>query len=402
VSIVRRVVLFLLNVVAFAFLAVIRPLRRWLAVDLVIVGFHKYGHLALEPDLLLMRTKSESRRADRRSVLWWSLGPKDMQSNTVLATMWKRALSAKQSWWIAALKRVGDRFPSLACTLRPVSLHGPMNAIASAPAHLSFTREEEAAALHALRNYGVDPDRPWVCLIVRDSGHNADPTGVENPDYEFRNFDVAVFEPLAEHLARRGYQVVRMGAGREKPMTLKYADVFDYAKSDHRSELLDVYLAAKCAFAISTQTGPDAVCLAFRRPVCYVDVPVFSQFFLGTELATWNPCMLQRDGHVFSLAEIANGELAWIKNTQDFVDLGISPRRSSPAEIVAMVDAFVATSISSAPAAAATEQRIAAANAVIASGLGDRGRAIFGEIRARLNPYFVEANPEFFVTTDTA
>jgi anti-sigma factor ChrR (cupin superfamily) len=105
---------------------------------------------------------------------------------------------------------------------------------------------------------------------------------------------------------------------------------------------------------------------------------------------------------VFSLAEIANGELAWIKNTQDFVDLGISPRRSSPAEIVAMVDAFVATTISSAPAAAATEQRIAAANAVIASGLGDRGRAIFGEIRARLNPYFVEANPEFFVTTDTA
>lgn len=395
-------VLSLLNVCAFAFLAIIRPLRRWLAIDLVIVGFHKYGHLALEPDLLLMRVNNESRRGARRPVLWWSLGPKGMQSNTVLATMWKRVLSAKPSWWIAALKRIGDRFPSLACTLRPVSLHGPMNALAATPSHLSFTRDEEAAAVRALRNYGVDPDRPWVCLIVRDSGHNADPTGAENPDYEFRNFDVAVFEPLAEHLARRGYQVVRMGAGREKPMTLKRADVFDYAKSDHRSELLDVYLAAKCRFAVSTQTGPDAVCLAFRRPVCYVDVPVFSQFFLGTELATWNPCMLQKDGHVFSLAEISNGELAWIKNTQHFIDLGISPRRSSPSEIVAMVDAFVATTIAATPAAAATEQRIASANAVIASGLGDRGRAIFGEIRARLNPYFVEANPEFFATADTA
>ena len=212
----------------------------------------------------------------------------------------------------------------------------------------------------------------------------------------------ATIEPLAEHLARRGYQVVRMGAGREKPMTLSCRDVFDYAKSEHRSELLDVYLAAKCAFAVSTQTGPDAVCLAFRRPVCYVDVPVFSQFFLGTELATWNPCMLQKDGHVFSLAEIATSDLAWIKNTQDFIDRGISPRRSSPSEIVAMVDAFVATTVAAAPAAPTTEQRIASANEVIASGLGDRGRMIFGEVRARLNPRFVEANPEFFATKDTA
>lgn len=398
----RRVAILPLNVVAFVFLALIRPLRRWLVVDLVIVGFHKYGHLALEPDLLIMRMRREARRGARRSVLWWSLGPKDMQSNVVLATMWKRVLAAKPSWWIAALIRVGDRFPLLACTLRPVSLHGPMNELAATPSHLSFTGDEEATALRAMRNYGVDPDRPWVCLIVRDSGHNADPTGVENPDYEFRNFDVAVFEPLAEHLARLGYQVVRMGAGREKPMTLRCRDVFDYAKSDHRSELLDVYLAAKCAFAVSTQTGPDAVCLAFRRPVCYVDVPVFSQFFLGTELATWNPCMLQKGGHVFSLAEIATSDLAWIKNTQDFIDRGISPRRSSPSEIVAMVDAFVATTVASAPAALVTEQRIASANAVIASGLGDRGRMIFGEIRARLNPRFVEANPEFFVTRDTA
>jgi putative glycosyltransferase (TIGR04372 family) len=396
------VAIFPVNAVAFAFLVLIRPLRRWFAVDLVIVGFHKYGHLALEPDLLLMRARSESGRGARRSVLWWSLGPRKMQSNTVLAAMWKRVLSAKPSWWIAALKRVGDRYPFLACTLRPVSLHGPMNELAAAPPHLSFTRDEEAAARLALRNYGVDPDKPWVCLIVRDSGHNSDPTGAENPDYEFRNFDVAIFEPLAEHLAGHGYQVVRMGAGREKPMTLKCDNVFDYAKSEHRSELLDVYLAAKCAFAVSTQTGPDAVCLAFRRPVCYVDVPVFSQFFLGTELATWNPCMLQKDGYVFSLAEIATSDLAWIKNTQDFIDRGISPRRSSPSEIVAMIDAFVATTVASRPADSSTEERIVAANAVIASGLGDRGRTIFGEVRARLNPHFVEANPEFFVTADTA
>lgn len=398
----RRVAIISLNVVAFTFLALIRPLRRWLAIDLVIVGFHKYGHLALEPDLFLMRTKGESVSASRRSVLWWSLGPRDMQSNTVLASMWKRVLSAKPSWWIAALKRVGDQFPRIACRLRPVSLHGPMNDLAAIPSYLSFTRDEEAAAVRALRNYGIDPTRPWVCLIVRDSGHNADPTGAENPDYEFRNFDVAVFEPLAEHLAQRGYQVVRMGAGREKPMALQCPGVFDYAKSAHRSELLDVYLAAKCLFAVSTQTGPDAVCLAFRRPVCYVDVPVFSQFFLGTELATWNPCMLRKGDHEFSLAEIAGSELAWIKNTQDFIDQGISPRRSTASEVVAMVDAFIATTIDLIPASPEAQRRITTANVLIADGLGERGGKIFGEVKARLNPGFVAANPGFFPTGDTA
>lgn len=394
--------MFVTNLAALSFLVAARPLRRWIKVNIVIVGFHKYGHLALEPDLLLMRMRQVSGRESHKSLVWWSLGPTELQSNTVLARLWGRVLAVKPSWWIAALKRMSDRFPALACTLQPVSLHGPMNDMASTPSALSFTHREEEAAMRALRGYGIDPRRPWVCLIVRDSGHNADPTGIENPDYEFRNFDVAVFEPLAEHLSRRGYQVVRMGAGREKPMSLQHQDVFDYATSSHRTELLDVYLAAKCAFAVSTQTGPDAVCLAFRRPVCYVDVPVFSQFFLGTELATWNPCMLRQGSHEFTLEEIANSGLAWIKNTQDFVDRGINPKRSSAAEIIGMVDAFVDASILSNGTAPEVERRIAAANAVIAAGLAERGERIFGDVKARLNPRFIEANPQFFVKANTA
>jgi len=61
-----------------------------------------------------------------------------------------------------------------------------------------------------------------------------------------------------------------------------------------RSEFLDVYLGAKCSFAISNGTGFDAIPYVFRRFILYVDhVPLsiintFSKRFLLTTKKIWS------------------------------------------------------------------------------------------------------------------
>jgi putative glycosyltransferase (TIGR04372 family) len=244
---------------------------------------------------------------------------------------------------------------------------------------------------------GLNPNQPFVCLIVRDSGHNADPSGVENPGYEFRNFDIDTFSDAAIALSKRGYQVVRMGAGKEKAFSLKHEGVFDYATSIHRTELLDIYLAANCAFAISTQTGPDAVCLLFRRPVCFVDIPVFSQFFFGTGLAFWNPTVYMQRDRKLSLREIIDADLLWVKSTDELLARQIEGVRSTPLEIQQNVMGFVEMYESGFVLTEEQEVVLDEVNLIIGSGMGHEGETVFGHILARLNPPFLIRNAEWFL-----
>jgi putative glycosyltransferase (TIGR04372 family) len=366
----------------------------------MIIGFHKFGHLALEPDLALLKIDDEKKKKAHRLPLdcyLWSLGPKHLRANRVLAELWGQRIRVIPSWLIDGFVRVGRIFPALELEVPKPSIHGPANRQISTPPPLHLSQQQEKEAKAAISEMGLNPNQPFVCLIVRDSGHNADPSGVENPGYEFRNFDIDVFSDAAIALSKRGYQVVRMGAGKEKAFSLKHEGVFDYATSIHRTELLDIYLAANCAFAISTQTGPDAVCLLFRRPVCFVDIPLFSQFFFGTGLAFWNPTVYSQRGRKLSLREIIDADLLWEKSTEELLAKQIEGVRSTPIEIQQNVMGFVEMYESGFVLTKQQEIVLDEANLIISSGMGLEGETVFGQIQARFNPPFLTRNAEWFL-----
>jgi putative glycosyltransferase (TIGR04372 family) len=380
--------------IAVLFLVVLRSVSRILRVRLIVVGFHRFGHLALEPEQFLARSQSKQTRFQ---LDLWSLGNHSNQTNRYLANKWASRVNAVPSWIVDALVRAGDRFPRLACDRPQLSIHGPANGLDRTAPQLSFTPEEIASGSEQLRALGIDPSRPYVCLIVRDSSHYQSLGHQESPGYSFLNCDISTFHETAVALVNSGYQVLRMGAGSERELGLKHPGVVDYAKSSLRSEFLDVYIAGTCAFAVSTQTGPDAVCLAFRRPVFYVDVVRFSQFFFGTKIAWWNPATIMVNGKRMSLRQIVNHEVFWLEDPDDFIRYGISIERSSPSEIARMALAFadVVQSGLQMPAqhAADAEQ----ARRILKEGLGDRGHAIFGEPTAMMNPAFLADNARWFL-----
>jgi putative glycosyltransferase (TIGR04372 family) len=166
----------------------------------------------------------------------------------------------------------------------------------------------------------------------------------------------------------------------------------DYANSSIRSEELDVKLAMRCSFAISTQSGPDAVALLARRPVLYIDVLRYSQFFFGTKLATWCPIKMydfkeQRD---WSLLRLCSSHLLLAKRPEDFVGSGLTFTRSTSREIRDYVSDYLNEFHQ--PAETGVADLRALVNASLQRAMGDYGRRTFGDIVAPVSRKWLKDN----------
>ena len=362
-------------------LAVLKCCQPFVRFQLCVVGFHRYGHLALEPEIFLAEQEiiKESSTSRRRVINIWSLGPVAKQSNRYLASKWKQELLVFPSWLISSLHSVGSFFPILKLSEPKLSVTGSMNGLDQTASHVSLKAEELEEGKKRLVEIGINPDKPYVCLIVRDGGHYKSKGEIESAGYEFLNFDINNFSGVAEALIESGFQVIRMGSGSERPFTSKPDGVIDYALSKNRSEFLDVFIAATCEFAVSTQTGPDAVCMLFRRPVLYVDVTSYCQFFFGSKIATWSPVRLQKNGKLLNLSEIVNSEIAWFKDPNSFSINGISQQKSSNNELRELVLSYIRER-------GREDVTASSIRSVVSRGLGERGRLQFGGVTARLAP----------------
>jgi len=375
---IAKIVLLVGSLVVLAIMKLIQPLMRF---QLCIVGFHRYGHLALEPEIFLAEQEVTrgNTKFTRPVVNLWSLGPTAKQSNKYLARKWSERLTVVPSWMVSALHEAGELFPVLKLIEPRLSITGSENGLDKTEPHLSFSNEEIADGQRGLLEIGIDPRRPYVCLIVRDGGHYKSKGDIESSGYELINFNINDFASAAEALIAHGYQVVRMGSGSEQPFTNAPTGVIDYASSKHRSEFLDVYLAATCAFAISTQTGPDAVCMLFRRPVLYVDVTRYGQFFFGSKIATWTPVRLLKDGKILNLSDAVNSEIAWFKDPNLFAANGISQQKSTEGELRDLVTLYIENRELPSSEVSRTQE-------IVAQGMGERGRRQFGDVTAMLLP----------------
>jgi len=398
---VKQIAKFVLQLFAFLVLIILRILRPLIKIELCIVAFHRYGHLALEPEIFLGERELLARESGQRRlpirVQWWSFGPTRLQTNRYLATKWKKVVCALPSWWIDALHTVGESMQFLRLDEPKMSIRGSLNSLDQTEAHLRLTNVELSRGSEELRGLGVDPERPYVCLVVRDGGHYASLGEKEPVGNSFMNFDIATFEQAALSLVERGYQVVRMGAGSEKPFGINLPGIVDYANSPHRSEFLDVFITATCSFAVSTQTGPDAVCLTFRRPVCYIDVTRFSQFFLGTKLAWWNPAELWQGEKRLTLNNLLSSEIFWIKDPNDFIKHGVSQVRSDAEKINQLVAGFTDSFENGLMQSSSENAVTQSVQQLIEDRTGSRSREQFGRITAVVNPAFVRQSGDWYL-----
>ena len=407
---IRKLVQVALTVVMLPFLCALRLFSRFFQVRTFMTHQQLFGHLALEPTKYLAAKDLKiglheigfdgekipsnisvtlEHDAQKRYFDLWSFGNTDGRANKQLVKMWKREVRSIPSWLMGALLGANQRLRKPAIVdYRFSTLVSVDRYLDGTKSHLAFSSTERKNAQSALRKMGIKEDRPFVCLVARHGGEQ---------DSSLRNRSIEDFESSVEALTQRGITVVRMGSKDSPPLRSLSPLVIDYANSEDKSELVDIYLLAHCHFIISTMSGPDAMALAFRRPALYIDIAHYSLCFTGSSLTTWTPAKIVRSNNKqpLSLREVFNTGAGYFWKDSQFASAGLEVLRSTPDEIrnyvMEMMDRLAATGGASESLLQAEYRK------VMMEAMGDLGHLWHGEVRSQIPECFLDQNADWLL-----
>lgn len=263
---------------------------------------------------------------------------RDKPSNMVLYTMLNRVIPCRQIF--LPLFDVCNKLGGLGVSdtsMHSITGRDPLQLIKNTPQHVEFTEAELREARQDCRAAGIAPEKPFIAVLGRDTAYLEsinEPTDNES----YRNVDINTFIPALEYLAE-DHQVVRLGSIVRDRMNTTHPNIFDYPFSGKRTEMLDVFLSAKCRFFFSVGTGLDAIAAYnFRLPVLYVNyIPIqyltelkHNAIFIFKRL--WNT----KENRYFTLTEILSTDIQHGYTPSMLDPLNVEVRDNTPEEILAV------------------------------------------------------------------
>jgi len=198
-------------------------------------------------------------------------------------------------------------------------------------------RPEHDQELQLFRStIGMEPQDWFVCLHVRSAAYYDDSAA-----QDFRNSHIEDYTPAIEAIVAAGGWVLRMGAPSAPPLDSRLIDcgkVIDYAHHTHRSAVLDVALSASCRLFVSVSSGLHTVALAFGRPVCFVNIPMYAGYpWCRQNIFIPKLYYSDRLQRVLSMDEILSSSLIHADHQHLFAKEGIRLIDNTPEEIAQTV-----------------------------------------------------------------
>ena len=332
-AVLRKLRLVVFCLLAVPFVVLLRLLRPLVLVRIGRLQSDRFGQFLSNTEKYLC--DRDAGLLPRRSFdIFYHHGEGGFISNRQLARMWNRHLRA---WPFAQhVDRANRLLPghaahTLVLRWRDLAgvwpIHGP---------HLTFTAAEEREAINGMRNLGLPDGAPFICFHARDVSYETASFRGREFGRNARDSSIQDYLPAIDALTQRGYHAVRLGAVVQRPLLTDNPRVVDYATRG-RTELLDLYLGARCNFVIASGTGVHNIPLVFRRPVVMVNymplelVPAWDPLVLFIPKRLW----LRAEERYLTFVEIIESELG--RDTRaPFDDLGIDVIDSSPQEIHAV------------------------------------------------------------------
>ena len=338
---IKRVLLFAfkfpLFVLAIPFVLVMRLMKPFLLVRIGALRSDRIGHFAGNTEMFLCEKEAGIDKPSQAFLDLYYMG--GSVCNEQLAKMWRRIIPVLPFWLLHPVVRVNRLIPEGVIHEHNCYSHGgrdAYNLLDRFPPHLQFTGDEETRGALFLRSMGIPPDAPFVCLNVRDSAYLQ--THIKEYDWSYHNFrdsDIQNYVLAAEELAERGYFVIRMGAKVHASLKSDHPKVIDYATNGMRSDFMDIYLGAKCAFCLTTGTGWDEIPHQFRRPIAYVNlVPIGGMSSSSSMLLTITKRhVLKKTKKELTLEEIFSYGVGSSGVASEFKSKGIKLIENTPEDI---------------------------------------------------------------------
>jgi putative glycosyltransferase (TIGR04372 family) len=202
--------------------------------------------------------------------------------------------------------------------------------------HFYFSESELKFGAAELSKMGISKNEKIVCLMVRDNAYLKSHIPGDWTVHDYRDSNIDSYEMAVLQLIARGYCVIRMGAKVGAPVKLAHPMYIDYATNGMRSDFMDIFLAHKCQFAISTGNGWDAVPgWIFRKPVVFVNDHVmgFISSYTRRFLVIPKKFYYIKNGKLLSLKEIFSTGIGVCMNSYELESFGVKLIDNSPDEI---------------------------------------------------------------------
>lgn len=320
------------------FIMMVRLLRPWLIFRFGPIFSSRVGHFAGNIEVYLCERDAGINVPSRRSVdIFYYYSP---ISNSQLKRMWDRKLhvSPIDLFLFDRLNRwvPGGRVHSILMPHEDRDVHGLM---AGTPPHLSFTSAEERIGKDELKMLGIQEEAPFVCFHARDSAYLRKTSSFFDSDYhDYRDSNINHYILAAEQLTKRGYYAVRMGSVVAETLNVTNPKIIDYASQSCRSDFMDIYLGAKCAFFISSGTGIDAIPMIFRRLSVFVNlIPLeYGRFWQPGHLFIPKKYWLHSERRFMTFPEILQSGAGRFLSKKQFDQFGIVLIENTPEEIAAV------------------------------------------------------------------
>jgi hypothetical protein len=253
----------------------LRPLKK---IYLAPLQTSRIGHFILDTEILLARIHLDQVHTRKKIFVIWV--PEYFICNKYVYNIWKQKIHiVPYSLITTAILFTAtyvEKVLKIRTTYRFIGWDGYLpyvHLLNVTPTVFSMPKEDEELCLRTLKINGIDISKKWVCILARDSKYlNSVAPDLDWDFNSYRNSNIDTFKIAAEYLAEKDIITFRMGVITEKPFSSDKSDlVIDYANSIWRDEKLDIYLAIKCLFFISTGTGLDSISVATRRPLLWVN-----------------------------------------------------------------------------------------------------------------------------------
>jgi putative glycosyltransferase (TIGR04372 family) len=194
------------------------------------------------------------------------------------------------------------------------------NVVKTTPPHLNFLSHEKELGQKFIND--LPANKGIVCLSLKEKAYYGNQRIFDNypmAENEYGNIDdyIQAINKFTEY----GFLVIRMGGALESDSIESDNPLFfDYAVFKDRSDFLDLYIADKCSFHFSNQTGYDQLGSAFRKHVYYTSVRAYAYLITQYPFALFLPVSVysKKEDRSLTFREIFSLENRIYKEKKDY------------------------------------------------------------------------------------
>lgn len=187
----------------------------------------------------------------------------------------------------------------------------------------------------------ISPNDKFVVIHARDSGFYSDINRTT------RNANIFDYEDGMKFLISAGYKIVRFGdkhmVSTDSLQRRLGGNFFDYAHSEIKCELLDMFLIESCSFCVACASGVLSLPLIFNKPACFVNFYTATTClgYLDGDLSIFKKFRRKSDNSLVSFQEIMQPPLSENLQHSEIDKLGFYLEDNSSSEIKELFVEFV-------------------------------------------------------------